>query len=376
MTGRGIDQCLAFQCDPTLYEGYVKDARDYVRLAERRTGRFSIPVGFEEPWGDALKAIAKRRPAKVIVNLETSITTSAEPAIGKGIHYKMHPRNVKVLESFGDIAILANNHVLDWGLPGLEETLKTLDAHNIPHAGAGLNTDSAQEPVALDVNRQQKVWVAAYGHWSSGVPESWGATSKRPGVARLPDDLNRAFAKTVGAALKKRKGGGDLAVISIHWGPNWGYDVTPAERAFAQALIDAGVDIVLGHSSHHPRPFEIYKGKLILYGCGDFLNDYEGISGQHDDFRGDLALAYFPTLKHDGTLHHLEMVPFQIRHFRLNDASEHDARWLKDTLNRAGKKHIGTLPSITLTKDNTLLLSPNEPQSSSFGAAQEDDALL
>src|SRR5690606_10004038 len=97
-------------------------------------------------------------------------------------------------------------------------------------------------------------------------------------------------------------------VVSIHWGSNWGYEVTDAQVAFAHALIDGGVDVVHGHSSHHPRPFEVYRDRLVLYGCGDFLNDYEGISG-YEAYRSELTLLYLPTLAPDGALRSMSLVP-------------------------------------------------------------------
>jgi poly-gamma-glutamate synthesis protein (capsule biosynthesis protein) len=97
------------------------------------------------------------------------------------------------------------------------------------------------------------------------------------------------------------------------------------------------VDIVFGHSSHHPKGIEVYRGKLILYGCGDFLDDYEGITG-YEAFRDDLVLMYFPTMRTaDGTLISLEMVPLQIRNMCLHRASRADAEWLASILNREGK---------------------------------------
>ena len=98
---------------------------------------------------------------------------------------------------------------------------------------------------------------------------------------------------------------------------------------------------------------EVYKGKLILYGCGDFLNDYEGISG-HEAYRGDLTLMYFVRAEpQTGKLVSLSMVPMQVRHLRLNRTSDDDASRLKNILNREGKK-LGT--SVELTADNTLML--------------------
>jgi poly-gamma-glutamate capsule biosynthesis protein CapA/YwtB (metallophosphatase superfamily) len=77
-------------------------------------------------------------------------------------------------------------------------------------------------------------------------------------------------------------------VVSIHWGANWGYDVPAQHLAFAQRLIGAGIHLVHGHSAHHPLPNEIYRGRLVLYGCGDLIDDYEGIAGYEqycDDLR-------------------------------------------------------------------------------------------
>lgn len=98
---------------------------------------------------------------------------------------------------------------------------------------------------------------------------------------------------------------------------------------------------------------EIYKGKLILYGCGDFLNDYEGISG-HEAYRGDLTLMYFVRLDAlTGKLVSLEMAPMQLKRLRLNYASADDVLWLKETLDREGKK-FGNW--VELGADNTLTL--------------------
>jgi poly-gamma-glutamate synthesis protein (capsule biosynthesis protein) len=109
--------------------------------------------------------------------------------------------------------------------------------------------------------------------------------------------------------------------------------VSPRHIEFAHRLVDGGVDIVHGHSSHHVRPIEIYRDKLILYGCGDFVDDYEGISG-YEQYRDDLALMFFPSVdRATGHLATLRITPLQIRHLRLNRVSAEDARWLCDTLN-------------------------------------------
>src|SRR6202022_3829734 len=102
-------------------------------------------------------------------------------------------------------------------------------------------------------------------------------------------------ARAIVEHIRRARGPGDLVIASIHWGSNWGWEIGDDQIRFAHQLVDGGVDLVHGHSSHHPRAIELYQGRLILYGCGAFIDDYEGISG-HEEFRDDLRLMYFATL--------------------------------------------------------------------------------
>lgn len=131
---------------------------------------------------------------------------------------------------------------------------------------------------------------------------------------------------------------GDVVIVSVHWGGNWGYKIPSAQRTLAHRLVDeTELDVLHGHSSHHVKAIEVYDGCLILYGCGDFLNDYEGIEG-YENFRGDLDLMYFADVDPSADrLLGLRMIPTQVRRFRVNHASEADAKWLQDLLNREGK---------------------------------------
>src|SRR6266852_4425858 len=145
---------------------------------------------------------------------------------------------------------------------------------------------------------------------------------------------------------------GDLIVVSIHWGSNWGYHIPDEQKILARALIDkAGVSIVHGHSSHHPRAIEIYRDRLILYGCGDFLNDYEGIRG-YERYRDDLALMYPADLQPaSGSLQALTLVPLQIKNFRLSYPSRQGLEWVQQTLDRECQR-FGT--RVTLDSDGQL----------------------
>ena len=342
MTGRGVDQVLPHPVPPHLYESYVRDARDYVELAESRNGQIPRPVRFADIWGDALAALAQAAPDVRLINLETSITTSEEWWPDKGIHYRMNPANAPCLTAARiDCCALANNHVLDWGYPGLRETLATLRSLGVATAGLGENLEVARRPAVLEVGTRGRVIVFSFGAHSSGIPPAWAAEVDKPGVNFLPD-LSSSTARRIGDQIRSVKREGDVAVASIHWGDNWGYELPPEQRAFAHALIDeAAVDIIHGHSSHHPRGIEIYQDRLILYGCGDFLNDYEGIQG-YEAFRGDLALMYFASVDPaSGRLARLRMLPMQLRHLRLYRASEHDTAWLCGVMDREGRR-LGT----------------------------------
>jgi len=337
MTGRGVDQIQAHRSEPSLRESHVKDARDYVELAETAAGPIPAPVAPSYIWGDGLAVIERMKPAVAIVNLETSVTSSDHFWTGKEVHYRMHPENVGCLGAARiDVCTLANNHVLDFGRAGLVETIEVLRGAGIRTAGAGVNLDRAREPARVPLSADGAILVFGLGDASSGIPRDWGAGPTRPGIDLLAD-LSPQAADGVAERIRRAKGPGDIAVASIHWGSNWGFDVPPDEVAFAHRLIDHGVDLVHGHSSHNVRPIEVYEDKLILYGCGDLVTDYEGIRG-YEEWRGDIGLMYFATVSSDdGALVHLRAVPMRMTKMRLARASPDDGAWMVETLGRIGR---------------------------------------
>lgn len=339
MIGRGIDQILPYRCEPHLFEPYMRSALGYVELAEQVCGPLARPVGLDYVWGDALAELDRVAPEARIINLETSLTVSEEARPDKRIHYRAHPGNVACLTAAKiDCGVLANNHVLDWGVAGLEETLDTLHAAGVRTAGAGRNETAAAAPAVIELAANRRVLVFAFGMESAGVPLDWAATKRKPGVCVLPD-LSAKAADGVAASVAAARRPGDIVVVSIHWGGNWGYEISRSECDFAHRLIDAGAaDVVHGHSSHHPRAIEIHRDRPVFYGCGDFLNDYEGISG-HESFRPELALMYFPTLDTvTGKLVRLALTPKRIRGFRVNLATDEDTAWLAEMLRREGRR--------------------------------------
>ncbi|MFZ2159179.1 MAG: CapA family protein, partial [Bradyrhizobium sp.] len=207
-----------------------------------------------------------------------------------------------------------------------------------------------------------RVLVFAFGTVTSGIPHSWAATADAPGVNLTR--LSEADARRAANHILSIKQPGDLAVVSLHWGPNWGYDIPDEQRIFARTLIDrANVSIIHGHSSHHAKAIEVYHERVILYGCGDFLNDYEGIRG-YEEFRSDLAPMYFADIEPaTGSLAALEIIPLQIRNFQLNRPSRQDIEWMQQTLERESRR-LGT--GLVLDRGGRLILSgstSNQPRS-------------
>jgi poly-gamma-glutamate synthesis protein (capsule biosynthesis protein) len=339
MLGRGVDQILPRPGNPMLYERMVRDARTYVDLAARTSGPIPHPVDWSWPWGDALPLLDSVGCDARIINLETGITASDEYAKGKAVHYRMNPANVPALAAIRpDVCVLANNHVLDFGRSGLLETLDVLSASGLRGAGAGRSEPEARSPAIVEIPRiDARLLIFAFGSPSSGIPYGWAATGDRPGVF-LVDPLTDEAADELCRHVRDLRQPGDVAVVSAHWGSNWGYRVASEQIRFARRLIDGGVDLVHGHSSHHPRPVEVYRKKLILYGCGDLVDDYEGI-GSHKEYRDDLRLLYLPRLDPvSGELVELRMAPFQARRLRLHRASSGDARWLRRVLDKVSRR--------------------------------------
>ncbi len=338
MPGRGIDQVLPHPGDPELREPSTSDARTYVHLAERLNGPIQRPVDFAWPWGDALRAMDDLAPDVRVINLECAVTRSGDFAPGKIVHYRMNPANLPcVTAARPDACALANNHVLDFGRTGLTDTLDLLADAGLAAVGAGRDLEQAHQPATIPLAGGNRVLIFSCGTASSGIPVSWAAAADRPGLdllTCLDDDADALIAR-----VRAVKQPGDIAVVSIHWGSNWGYEVTRDQSRFARRLLDADVDLIHGHSSHHPRPIEVYRGKLILYGCGDCIDDYEGISG-YQRYRDDLRLLYFAAVRPGtGQLSGLRMIPMQARRLRLHHALPADSKWMATVLSQVSRAY-------------------------------------
>ena len=256
-------------------------------------------------WGDLLPILHKTDIN--IINLETTLTNSTDK-VPKVFNFKADLDKVKALQAARiDFANLANNHILDFNIKGMIETINVLDKANIKHAGAGINIEAAIKPALITKNN---IKIAIFGYTDN--EPSWIATNNKPGtnyikvgdIQKIKNDISKIRNKV------------DIIIISIHWGPNMRQEPTQEFIDFAHAMIDAGVDIIHGHSSHIFQAIEIYKNKLILYDTGDFIDDY----AIDPILRNDQSLLYLTTINKTG-IKEINLIPIIISNMQVNKAT-------------------------------------------------------
>jgi poly-gamma-glutamate synthesis protein (capsule biosynthesis protein) len=222
------------------------------------------------PWGNTLSILSQVDLR--ICNLECVLSDIGNPwsATPKIFHFRSDEKNVKTLQVAQiDIVSIANNHVLDYEDDALVRMIDILDSQGILHAGAGKNWQQASKPVLCQVN-EEKVGFLAF----TDNEEGWEAKTNQPGIFYLPTTLDDDRVKDLLKSIRNLRQEVDFLIISAHWGPNWGYAPPQEHVCFAHALIDAGADLIFGHSGHIFRGIEIYKDRPIIYCAGDFIDDY------------------------------------------------------------------------------------------------------
>ena len=216
----------------------------------------------------------------------------------KAFHFRGSPsRALPVLRAAGVHAVsLANNHVLDFNVPGMLETLSSLDGAGIARAGAGRSLEEARAPAWATVcagspaTEVRVAMLAAADH-----PTEWAVRDKASATSSaginlfdpFPSDEALAWARDAAAAA--RAGGAHLVVLAIHYGGNWVSRPSAAVRAFAHALAEStDVDVLFGTSAHVAQGVEVHAGKLLLYQAGDVIDDY----AIDERWRNDLGAAF------------------------------------------------------------------------------------
>lgn len=219
--------------------------------------------GIEYPW-EMVKEYFQNDDV-TIGNLETSITTMGTKWENKQYNFRSDPKNLKAMKEAGiDVLALANNHTLDYGYEGLLDTLNHLDKNDIKRVGGGKNKKEAMEGIIIEKNGL-KVGVLSF---SRVVPHvDWYATAMRPGIVGAYEGHVNGIISRV-EEMKKEV---DVIILSIHWGIERSIEPRKEEIDLARKLVDAGVDVIMGHHPHVLQGVEIYKGKPIFYSLGNFV---------------------------------------------------------------------------------------------------------
>lgn len=277
----------------------------------------------EYPWGDTLPLF--QRADVRICNLECALTDggTAWSVYPKVFHFRSDAKNVAVLTVAQiDAVSLANNHTLDFDYDGLFYTMNNLHTAGICYAGAGRNAEEAWTPAIWATNGNRLGLIAL----TDNEP-GWEATQERAGVFYVPISLHDMRTERLLELVSKTKERVDWLIVSAHWGPNWGY-LPPADHPpFAHALIDAGADIIFGHSGHVVRGVELYKAKPILYCTGDFIDDYAVDPVERNDH------SFIFLVETEGqTIARLLLYPTVISHFQARRATGQESEAIVTTM--------------------------------------------
>ncbi len=302
------------------------------------------------PWGDTLGLL--RRADLTLINLECVIAAGGQPwsRTPKVFHFKADPLAMKVLEGAGiDYVSLANNHTLDYEESAMLEMLQRLNAVGITHAGAGKNLEEAKGPAWLRV-KGKKIAVISF---SDNEPD-WAATGISPGINFVPVDVrSQELARLKESIRGARHDGADLVIASAHWGPNMREQPTLSFVAFAHEIIDAGADILHGHSAHIFQGIEIYKGKPIFYDTGDFVDDY----AVDPLLRNDHGALFWVETGGSGRIDRIDIYPVLIEAFQVNLATGRDFQEISSRMRRLCGE-MGT--RVEVTNDRLRITIPAE----------------
>ncbi|GAB1191386.1 hypothetical protein APSETT444_000558 [Aspergillus pseudonomiae] len=359
MLGRLIDQLLPTHVpSPTDHATITKILQAYPSLKSYSP---------RSPWGSALPFL--HASDLNLINLETAVTTVDTPWPNKTFNYRMHPRNLEVLKVANiDYVSLANNHTLDFGEMGLSETVEAVRGAGIAFAGVG-----EEGPAVLRLGSKEDHGggggssATAGGDGASGESKEYkihvySASDHPRAWSRIPQFNFIDYSSATRAKLKTLLTRGEqpaLKIFSVHWGPNYAWQPAGEIQALARFLVDeCGVDIVHGHSAHHLQGVEAYRGRWILYGCGDFVDDY----ALDAEFRNDLGALWRVLVEEDGrggglSLGRLEVVPTRCRLFEVEvlGVDDEDHGWVRRKLGELSRE-FGTVVQGELGRDGQIVL--------------------
>lgn len=350
MLGRLIDQ---------MFPEHVDEPSE-ARIAKSFVDSHPALLNYNEesPWDDTLPLL--HSADLNVLNLETSATTHATKWPDKVFNYRMHPANIKALKAAQiDYAGLANNHTLDFSEPGLVETVRTVKNAGIAFAGAGETAEEAARPAILHLPKHGSVDDYEIRIWAaSDHPTDWAQVPSFHFIDYSQKTRERLKSLLTQPTTNKPA----LKVFSVHWGPNYTWRPARELRDLAHFLIDeCGVDIIHGHSSHHVQGVELYNGKLIIYGCGDFVDDYAVVPEYRNDLSGIWQVTVEETPVSEGgaglRLSQLDIFPTRIDKFQARrlKSSEPDCDWVREKV-KGLSAESGTVVDLESGRDGSIVV--------------------
>lgn len=332
---------------------------------------------FSYVWGNAVDII--KAADFSLINLECSISSRGKEwnKTFKVFHFRANPDAINVLNFAAiDYVSLANNHILDYDVEALLDTVELLNNNNISHAGAGKNLEEALEPALMkkklklksskinsnyhndfeENNKNENTLTIGIISLTDNEPQ-WEATENSAGINYIPIALDsEKYYYRIKKCIEKIKKQSDLVIVSSHIGPHFRETPSAIYVNFAHKIIEFGADIYWGHSNHMPQGIEIYNynddknnnnsnssnnKNIIMYDCGDFIDDY----AIDPNFRNDLSFIFLLHLNIDQNYKFkknnnntnnnkenillrnaiIELIPIKINNFQVNTISIDDS---------------------------------------------------
>ena len=206
-----------------------------------------------------------RRADLAVVNLETAITERGTPA-PKDFTFRAPPPALAALKEAGvDVASMANNHGLDFGVVGLRDSLAAAKAAKFPVVGVGRNADEAYRAHLVTVKGQRIAVIGATQVLDSNLAAAWTAGDGKPGMASAYEESRLL------AAVRAARQSADTVVVDLHWGRELVNCPIDRQRALAPKLVAAGADVVVGSHAHILLGGGYLRGAYVHYGLGNFV---------------------------------------------------------------------------------------------------------
>jgi hypothetical protein len=201
-----------------------------------------------------------------MVNLETAITDRGEPVAGKNYHFRSSAKVFTALKAAGvDVVNMANNHALDYGPVGMEDTFNAIKASGVAVIGIGHDATEAYQPYRATIKGQRIAIFGALDWLEPALIPAWSATDTQAGVA-FSIDRTRLV-----AAVRAVRPEVDTLVVFLHWGTEETYCASPEQQDLATTLLAAGADIVVGSHAHRVFGAGHVGPSLVAYGLGNFV---------------------------------------------------------------------------------------------------------